>query len=139
MEKLRAEAHELSEGVAALTLSVDQLSDRARRSEKFITYLGVSLVLSVLLILALGFTGWKVYSIADCQAQQNEAFRSSITARQEATTLDRQGQRQLLDTILNPVSTQEQRREAVETYRSYLVRADSVRTGNPLPLAADCR
>lgn len=139
MDKLRAEAHELGAAVAALNGSVVDLAGRTHRSERVIKYVAVVLALTVLLLLAIGLVGWKVYAVADCQAGQNEAFRSSITARQEAATLDRNGQRQLLDTILSPVSTQEQRRAAVETYRSYLVRAESVRTDNPLPPAADCR
>lgn len=84
-DDLAGDARRLAAGVKALTESVGHLANRTQRSERLIVGLIVSLAVSVLLAAVVVFLGFRGVSALDCQAQQNAAFRESLTARSEAS------------------------------------------------------
>lgn len=90
--------------------------------------------------------------VTACQAEYNKNYTQAIKDRQAAANDDRtatkslaQGTVDMLDTVLNPASSVEQRKNAVEGYReinkTYInltAEAEKKRQENPLPLIPEC-
>lgn len=126
-------ARRVHESIEALAVSVNTLNTRIGQSERRTLILAVSLALSVLLTLAVIVLGYQMHSTSRCQDTVNTEFRAAITERDTAATRDRVSMRQLLDAILTPDATPEQRAAALVRYREGLLSADRQRIENPLP------
>lgn len=152
MSDLATDVRLLAGETRKLALTVKQLTSRATRSERAIVIVVVSLVLDVLLTVGLGVTGYKVATIGDCQARQNEAFREALQARsvasgQQNAALEQQLRNQkTLFVALQTATTPAQRESAGEAYLRSLydqvaaiAAFDRARIANPLPSQANCR
>lgn len=73
-----------------------------------------------------------------CQAEFNARFASALRERTEAAASERRAMRNLLDVILNPAASREERAGALTAYRDGLAAADSQRAASPLPLQPSC-
>jgi hypothetical protein len=153
-DDLAGDARRLATSVKALTESVGQLSSRTQRSERLIVGLIVSLAVSVLLAGGVAFLGLRGVAALDCQAQQNAAFRESLTARSEAS--GEQAKQQLLDQkhflVTLPTAAESERQKAFIGYVTSLdvqVRAldeqiaalqvqDTARVKNPIREQIHC-
>ncbi|MGH8574838.1 MAG: hypothetical protein ACREX8_20075, partial [Gammaproteobacteria bacterium] len=60
-------------------------------------------------------------------------FRAAIVQRQDVATAERGAQRRLLDVMLDPVATPQDRAKATRSYYAGLLAADTARDLNPLP------
>lgn len=76
--------------------------------------------------------------IAACQAEFNKVYRLALTERSEAANAERKAMRAMLAVILDPASTEQTRREAVERYDTALRQAETTRQQNPLPTNDRC-
>lgn len=71
--------------------------------------------------------------VNECYQNQADQTLSALIAGRQAATQDRAAQLAMLNTILDPHSTPEVRRTAVESWRQALVQADQTRSTAPVP------
>lgn len=109
-------------------------------------------LLSIVALVSLMITISEQRNVTQCQRAFNELTRDALSERAKAGDLDREVLKlgaastvTMLDAILDPVRTQDQRRAAVETWREQqatitnkLDEAAKIREDNPLPDAPRC-
>jgi hypothetical protein len=121
--------------------------------KKFNVYIGAgTTILAILSLIGLFVVISDYRDQTSCQAQYNKSYSQALVERQNAANDDRAATRTLaegtvamLDVILNPASSTDQRRKSIEDYRkvyqNYLTAsqdADKKRTNNPLPGIPEC-
>jgi hypothetical protein len=121
--------------------------------KKFNIYIGAgTTILAIVALVGLFIAISDYRNQTSCQAEYNKLYSEAIVERQTATENDRKAARILaesnvtmLDGVLNPTSTVDQRRKAVEdnrkVYQDYLrvsQDTDKKRAENPLPLTPEC-
>lgn len=109
----------------------------------------------VLTLLGVGYTGWYVVdsrSYIDCQRDYNSAVAQAVRERGEAGELDRSALKSitsstvtLVNVLLQPGTTQQQRIEAIQSWRDtqsrankLLDNADQKRSDHPIPQPRVC-
>ncbi|MGH3985759.1 MAG: hypothetical protein ACRDTZ_00370 [Pseudonocardiaceae bacterium] len=135
--ELPAVARQVSESVDRLTASnrvlvarIDRLTGRSVRQWAAIAGVAVALV-------GVTVVGWRSATVQACQEGLNGEFRAAIVQRQDVATAERGAQRRLLDVVLDPVATPQDRAEATRSYYAGLLATDTARDLNPLP-TGDC-
>lgn len=71
--------------------------------------------------------------VNECYQTQVDQLLSAILVGRQVTAQDRAAQLAMLNTVLDPGSTQESRRTAVESWRQALVQGDQTRSSAPVP------
>lgn len=96
--------------------------------------LGVILIaLSIASVIFVAIQTSRLSNVTECQASYNDAYTHAIQVRSDAARSERQAQRELLLTVLNPQIPVEQKRAAFDRYLKKLDEADSVRDAAEIP------
>ncbi len=95
---------------------------------------GVILVaLAVLSVTFVGIQTVRLGNVTECQAKYNDAYAKAISARSNAARSERQSQRQLWITVLDPKIPVDEKRAAFTVYLEALDAADRVRDRAEIP------
>lgn len=142
-DNLRADAQKLVRAVTELTENVGLLTRRAKRSERFIVYLALSLALDVLLTVVITFTGYQVVTVSSCQEVYVGAVTAALKSRDESAAQARRSSKELWLAFLqnSPATpgqkpTAEQRQRSLDALNRYLASIDAsdrARQVYPLP------
>lgn len=120
--------------------SVDHLERRHSNLEMdgiriaTLAVLAVDTLIVVLLALYLVTTVTEQRKANECYQNQADQLLISITAARDAARQERAGQLAMLNTILDPGSSVDTRRRAVEGWRQALSDADRTRADAPTPI-----
>lgn len=96
--------------------------------------LGVVLVaLAIASVTSVAVQTVRLGDVTQCQAEYNDAYGKAILARANAARNERQAQRELWRTVLNPQIPVDDKRAAFEKYLKTLDEADRVREAAELP------
>lgn len=96
--------------------------------------LGVIIIaLSIASVIFVAIQTARLSDVTACQSAYNDAYTKAIQIRSEAARSERQAQRELLLTVLNPHITVEQKRAAFDRYLKKLDDADKVRDAAEIP------
>jgi hypothetical protein len=95
--------------------------------------LGVHTIAVVVLSVFLVTNVQSQRQVNECYQDQADQMLSAITAGRQATAQDRAAQLAMLNTILDPGSSADARRVAIEGWRYALGEADRTRSVSPLP------
>lgn len=127
-------------GLCALIIGICigySLRDKGKFNSAFILQWGVGLI-SLLALTGLFVSINQYRDATTCQSVYNTNFTRSLKERADASNSDRDAIVKMLNIILNPGSSVDQRRTAVEEWRTSLQNADKQRAANPLPIIPDC-
>ena len=123
IDELAESATALRSTVTALADLADRTAHRARRNRRSIHIIVASLVLDVVLTTLLGLFGVALTSTTRCLTQVTER----IKALEAADSIERAGQRRLLQFSLDPLTTREQRVDVTRAYVAILTETDAQR------------
>lgn len=129
----------------------EEILHKKRKHTNVIVSVGITL-LSLASLTGIGISLFEYREATNCQSQYNKNFSKALAERQQAADNDRAATKSLaqatvdmLDVILNPNSSVDQRTESIRKYRQInqeYVRiteeAEKTRQDNPLPLIPEC-
>lgn len=98
----------------------------------------VRTIVNLVALSLIGYTVWHQGQISACQADFNVAYSQGLAERTKAAASEREAQRVMLDAILNPKATSQDRAAALVTWRAKLEEADDIRDRSPLPVDPRC-